>query len=115
MEFAVPAHHKVKLKDTEKRNKYLELVGELKDIWNMKVAVIPIVTGALGTIPNGLVQGLEDLKITGQVETIQTTVLLRSARILKRVLESWYHSNSSEKPSTNAYRKNYQRSKQINK
>ena len=48
----------------------------------MKVTVIPIVIGALGTVTIGLVQGLEVFEIKGRVETIQTT-LLRSARILK--------------------------------
>ena len=38
----------------------------------MKGMVKPIVIGALGTIPKGLVKGLEDLKIR-EVETIQTT------------------------------------------
>ena len=55
----------------------------------MKVMVIPIVTGALGTISNSLVKGLEDLEIRGLVETIQTIALLRSARILKWFLETW--------------------------
>ncbi len=40
------------------------------------------------TVTKGLVQGLEDLEIRGRVETIQTTALLRSARILRRVLET---------------------------
>ena len=31
--------------------------------------VIPVVIGALGTTPKGLVKGLEDLEIRGQVET----------------------------------------------
>ena len=39
----------------------------------MKVKVIPIVVGAVGTIPKRLVKGLEDLEIRRQVETIQTT------------------------------------------
>ena len=50
----------------------------------MKVMIMPIVIGALGTVTK--VQKLEDLKITGQVVTIQTTALLRWVRILKRVL-----------------------------
>ena len=54
----------------------------------MKATVIPIVIGALGTIPKGLLQGLEVLEITGQEVTIPTTALLRSARILRRVLET---------------------------
>ena len=54
----------------------------------MKVTVIPIVIGALGTITNGLVEDLEDLEITSRMETIQTTELLRSARIPRRILVS---------------------------
>ena len=54
----------------------------------MKVTVITIATGALGTVTNGLVEGLEDLEIRRRMETIQTIVLLRSARILRRVLET---------------------------
>ena len=82
-----------------------------KKLWNMKDMVKPIVIGPLGTIPKGLVKGLEDLEIRGQVETIQTTAGLRSARILKRVLKTWgtcCHSNSSEKPSAYTGVKNSQ-------
>ena len=64
------------------------LARELKK-WNMKETVIPIVIGALESIPKGLVKRLEDLETRRQIETIQTTALLRSARILRRVLEIW--------------------------
>ena len=52
------------------------------------MTIIPIVIGEFYTVTKGLEQGLEDLEIRGQVETIQTTALLRSARILRRVLET---------------------------
>ena len=52
------------------------------------VIVIPIVIGALRTIPKSLFKGLDDLEIRGQEETVQTTGLLRSPRILRRVLET---------------------------
>ena len=52
----------------------------------MKVTIIPIVIDALGTVTKGLLKGHEDLEVGGQVETIQTTALLRTARILRRVL-----------------------------
>ena len=55
----------------------------------MKVTIVPIVIGALGTINKELLKGLEDLEVGGRVEAIQTTVLLRTARILRRVLETW--------------------------
>ena len=75
--------------NTKNNNKYLDLARELKKLWNMKVTLVPIVIGALGTITKGLLKGLEDLEIGGRVETIQTTALLRTARILRRVLETW--------------------------
>ena len=49
---------------------------------NMKAAVIPMVISALGTVTKGLVKGQEELEISGLVKT----ALLRSARILRRVL-----------------------------
>ena len=76
----------------------------------MKMMVIPNISGALGTIPKGFMKGLEDLEMRGQVETIQTTALLRLTKILRRVMETCCHSNSSEKPSTNAGAKNSQKS-----
>ena len=54
----------------------------------MKVTVIPIVIDVLSTVTKGLIQGLEDLEIRGQVETIQTTALLRSASIVRRALKT---------------------------
>ena len=65
------------------------------------ITIVPIVIGALGTVTKGLLKGLEDLEVGGRVETIQTTALLKTARILRRVLETCCHSNSSEKPSAN--------------
>ena len=88
MDFAVPADHRVKLKEYEKKDKYLDLAWELKKPWTMLMTIIPIVIGDLCTVTKRLVQGLDDLEITGRVETAQTTALLRSARILRRVLET---------------------------
>ena len=72
----------------------------------MKVTIVPIVIVAFGTITKELLKGLEDLEVGGRVETIQTTALLRTARILRRVLETCCHSNSSEKLSANTDVKN---------
>ena len=72
----------------------------------MKVTIVPIVISALGTITKGLLKGLEDLEVGERVETIQTTALLRTARILRRVQETCCYSDSSEKPSANADVKN---------
>ena len=50
VDFAVPADHRIKLKECEKREKYFDLARELKKLWNMKVTIIPIVIGAFGTV-----------------------------------------------------------------
>ena len=70
VDFAVPADHRIKLKECEKKDKNLDLARELKNLWNMKVTVIPIMIGAFGTITKGLLKGLEDLEVGGWVETI---------------------------------------------
>ena len=74
---------------------------------NNNVAVIPLVIGALDTVTKRLIQGPEDLEIRGQVEIIKTTALLRSARILRRVLKTCCHSSSWGKQSANAGVINY--------
>ena len=73
VDFAVPADHRIKLKQSEKEDKYLDLARELKKLLNMLVTIISIVIGAFGTVTKGLLKGLEDLKVVGLVETIQTT------------------------------------------
>ena len=50
--------------------------------------ILPIVIGAFGTVTKGLLRGLEDLDVGSRVETIKTTALLRTVRILRRVLET---------------------------
>ena len=54
----------------------------------MKVTITPSVIAAFGTVTKGLLKELEDLEVGVRVETIQTTALLRRARILRRVLET---------------------------
>ena len=66
MDLAFPADHKVKLKISEERSMYLDLARELKKLRNMKMTVIPIIIGTLGTVSKGLIQGLEEVKIRGR-------------------------------------------------
>ena len=39
--------------------------------------------------PKDYLKGVEDLNVGERAETIQTTSLVRSARIMRRVLETW--------------------------
>ena len=75
------------MKETFPIEKYLELarVGKKKkkkNLWNMRVTVIPVVDGVLETVYKGYEKKRE------RIETIQTTALLNSAKILRRALET---------------------------
>ena len=53
VDFAVPADHRIKLKEWEKKDRYLDLARELKKLRNMKVTIVPVVIGAFGTVTTG--------------------------------------------------------------
>ena len=67
MDFAVPADHRIKLKESEKKDKCL--ARELKKTMEH---IIPVLIGAFGTVSKGLLKGLEDMEVGGWMETIQT-------------------------------------------
>ena len=46
MDIVVLTIHKLKIKETKKKDKYLDLTTERKKQWNIKETVIPIVIGA---------------------------------------------------------------------
>ena len=72
--FALPVDHRVKMKVGKKDR---QILG------HMRAKVIPIVVGVLNMVPKSLEKEPEELEINGTIKTIQTTTLLRSARILK--------------------------------
>ena len=80
--FAVPADHRIKLKEYEKKDKNLDLTKKLTKLWKMNVTITPIVIVTFGTVTNGLLKGLEDMEIRGRVKNVQTTVLLGTAWIV---------------------------------
>ena len=91
MEFAVPANHRVKMKENQIIDKYLELAREQK---KTKKTMEHNIKGdgdincdwcAWKDSHNLGKKRLEELKIKGRIETIQTTVLLRSVKILRRL------------------------------
>ena len=88
MDFALSADHRIKLKECKKKVKYLDLAKELKKLWYMKVTIVLNMMGAFITVTKRLLKRLEDLQSGGRVETIQTTALLETARILRIFLET---------------------------
>ena len=50
VDIPIPTDHRVTIKETESINKYLDLARERKKNRNMRVKVISIIVGALGTL-----------------------------------------------------------------
>ena len=66
--FAVSADHSVKLDESKKRVKVQDHARE--KLSKMKVTVIPIVIGTLGTVTKWLAEGMVDLETNGRIENI---------------------------------------------
>ena len=67
----------------------------------MKVSVLPIAIGALIKYLKSMVKARVNFEIRGELETIQNTASLSSARILRIVLKivvTCCYLNSSERP-----------------
>ena len=65
----------------------MDLARELKKVWNMKVTVVPLLVGALGTSAKALEKRLKTIDIDTKITQLQKTVLIHPNRILGKVLE----------------------------
>lgn len=88
IDVAIPGDSRVATKEIEKQVKYRDLAIEVQRLWELKkVKVIPIVIGALGTIPIALKKHLKDMKVDDvKVQHLQKTAILGTAYILRRYL-----------------------------
>ena len=87
IDFAVPFDSRVLMKENEKIEKYQDLAREIRKLWNTKVDIIPIVVGSLGTVSKRFQCWLEKIGMKVNIKDVQKTALLKSARILRKVLE----------------------------
>ena len=87
IDFAVPGDSRIEEKEKDKIEKYQDLGRELQKIWNVKVKIIPLAVGSLGAIPKQFGNRLKQIGITVGTAQVQKTVLLGTARILRKVLE----------------------------
>ena len=87
IDVAIPGDTRVCDKEQEKIEKYNLLKDEVARLWQMKkVAVIPIVVGALGTITTKSEKYIESVGVEIRIEHVQKSALLGTARIIRKVL-----------------------------
>ena len=68
MNIAVPMDHRVVLKEQEKRETYSDLTAELRGIHRTETEIIPIITGAMETIPKGLAYFIINASMIERIE-----------------------------------------------
>ena len=86
IDVACPVDNYLILKRNEKLDNCSELPLEIARIWDKETIIVAIITGALGSIPNNLQCYWEKLGISYNVVTLQKSVLLGTATILRKAL-----------------------------
>ena len=90
IDVACPVNNNLILNRNEKLDNYSELQLEIARMWGKETSIVPIIIGALGSIPNDLECNLKKLVISYIVGTLQKSVLLGTANIE----EKYYPSNN---------------------
>ena len=73
-------------KEAEKSVKYKDLTIEIQHMWNVKTKVIPIITGATGTVSKSFRKYVSNIPGKHEVKERQKTAILGTAHILRKVL-----------------------------
>ena len=86
IDVAIPSDYNIQKKTTEKMNKYVDLQIECQRMWDKKVEVIPVITGATGIVDMSIQSYL--LKIPGKhnIYNLQRSAILGTAYIPRKVL-----------------------------
>ena len=87
VDFVVSGDSSIEEKEKDKKEKFQDLGRELQKIWNVKVKIIPLVVGSLGAIPKQFGNRLKQIGIAAGAAQVQKTIVLGTARILRKVLE----------------------------
>ena len=85
IDVANPRDHNMAQKKFEKLDNYSELRLEVARMWNKKMVVVPIIIGALGSVPKDLQSYLKQLDIPHDLNILQHSVLLGTANILRKL------------------------------
>ena len=86
VEFSVPWDKNVVLKEEEKIRRYIPLCKEIRKVHRVSTKIVPIILGSLGTVTSQLKSHLESLNMEKILGGLQTSVLIGTHNILRKVL-----------------------------
>ena len=88
IDVACPGDNRILAKEVDKIEIYDKLKDEILCLWKFKkVAVVPIIVGALGSVTINFENWMEKIGIRNETFSAQKTTLLGTARILRKVLQ----------------------------
>ena len=88
IDLAIPGEKRIIDKEKDKIEMYWNLNIEILRLWNLKkIDVIPVVLGPLGSVTKTFEKYVHEIGIKVDLPTVQKATLLRTARILRKVLE----------------------------
>ena len=88
VDFSVPWETNIHKKEQEKIKNYTPLAKELSKMHRMSTKIVPIVIGGLGTVPKSLLGNLTKLNIPDIIGGLQTSALIGTHNLLRKVLNS---------------------------
>ena len=82
----IPDASNVNTKETEKLTTYKNLEIEVSRMWKVRIKIVPVIIGALGTIKRGLDQNLQLLSGHLSAVELKKITLMGTAHIIRNVL-----------------------------
>ena len=73
-------------KENDKLTKYGPLEANIQESYQVRTESIPIIVGALGTIPSRLLGYLQAIGVPDVIGCLQTSALLGTQRILRNTM-----------------------------
>ena len=95
IDVACPSDTNLVNKRNEKLRKYKDLRLEVARLWNKRTSIVPVIIGALGSIPHDIDKYLKQLEIQYNLNILQHSVLLGTGNILhlkRKDGESTFHN-----------------------
>jgi len=86
IDVAIAGYRNVIKTEAQKILKYKDLTIEMQRRWNVNTKVIPVITGATGTISKSFRKYVSNLAGKHNVKELQKTAILGTAHILRKIL-----------------------------
>jgi len=83
---AIPDDSNINTKESEKLSKHKDLEIEVSRIWKGRIKIVPVITGALGTIKKELDQNLHMIPVHVSATELQKITLMSVAHVIFKVL-----------------------------